>query len=72
MRTTDIYIAAYLEAKDYKLSSVEKDKRTTFIFEGEEDNVQKDIMEFENGNGLVVPLTFSQLIKKYKKLAVSL
>lgn len=72
-RTPNIYLAAYLKAKDCELTSVEKDgKKATFVFDGPREQIDPHIRDYENNQGQVVPLIYADEIKRLKKLAVSL
>ena len=71
-KTSDVYLAAYLKAKDYKLSGLDKDgKKVIFIFEKNEDEVKPMVLEYMNKDGQVVPMIFVDEIKSLKQLVFS-
>ena len=71
-KTSDVYLADYLKAKDYKLSGVDKNgNKVIFIFEKNEDEVEPMVLEYVNKSGQVVPMIFVDEIKSLKQLVFS-
>lgn len=69
----DLYIAAYLKAKNFPLHDAVLDdkKRTLFIFE-ETSEMRKTIMQFYDGTALVNPASFIEAFKSLRSLAYSM
>jgi hypothetical protein len=69
--TSDLYLAAFLKLKGYKMS-VEKNKnKANFIFEVD-DLLNDLIVDYLNGEGNCEPLLYANSIKNLKNLLYNL
>jgi hypothetical protein len=73
MKTPDIYLAAYLKAKDYQLLTVEKDgRKAIFVFDGPQEQLDKEVQSYKDNQGQVVALKYADEVKRLKKIAINL
>lgn len=69
--TSDLYLAAYLRLKGYKLEVEKNGKKVTFCFpKGEE--VNNSVIEYLNEGGNCSPLKYANSVKNLKNLIYNL
>ena len=66
-KTSDLYLAAYLRSKKHSLKGVSKEGKTIFIFT-ENDEIDGDVLDYFNDNGMIEPRVFVGMIRDMKTL----
>ena len=70
-KTSDLYLAAFLKLKGYKMSVEKHRNNASFIFEVD-DFLNDLIVDYLNGEGNCEPLLYSNSIKNLKNLLYNL
>jgi len=71
-RTTDLYLAAYLDASGFKVIATEGDRKKTFVFEQDAETMHNEIMKFTNRDATVEARAYVDAIKNFKALTYNL
>lgn len=69
--TSDLYLAAFLKLKGYKMSVEKNRNKASFIFEVD-DLLNDLIVDYLNGEGNCEPLLYANSIKNLKNLLYNL
>jgi hypothetical protein len=69
--TSDLYLAAFLKLKGYKMSVEKNRNKANFIF-GVDDLLNDLIVDYLNGEGNCEPLLYANSIKNLKNLIYNL
>jgi hypothetical protein len=69
--TSDLYLAAFLKLKGYKMSVEKNRNKASFIFEVDE-LLNDLIVDYLNGEGNCEPLLYANSIKNLKNLIYNL
>ncbi len=71
-RTTDLYLAAFLDASGFKVVDTEGDRKKTFVFEEDEELMKEQIMKFTNREATVEARALVDAIKNFKALTYNI
>lgn len=71
-KTTDLYLAAFLDASGFKVVGLEGDRKKTFVFEQDAELMKEQIMKFTNREATVEARAYVDAIKNFKALTYNI
>ena len=71
-KTTDLYLASYLDAVGFKVVGTEGDRKKTFVFEQDAEAMKQEIIKFTNREATVEARALVDAIKNFKALTYNL